>query len=261
MSPRPKIILAALVGLLLGTWRPAIAQALDTAEIIQTGRTIIPSPFVVTDNATPTIASGEITRNDEIFRVPVRYGRVGFLQNDILRTGLVNSDRVIIPRGTPVFAAPFGYVTTPGADGNAVAWGYRSAWCAIGPDQRGYCMLRPFRGNDTLLGYMPQDGSPYAPRLSEMYLPTPGSPAEVREDPSAGVHFPHMELIVTFDRWERDEVDFRFTLSAGGEATEFKSATRAREPDGSAILRVGETAIRLVRGSNNRTAIVSQSPN
>ncbi|PZO46660.1 MAG: hypothetical protein DCF16_18675 [Alphaproteobacteria bacterium] len=260
MATRLRASLVFFAGLALALFvSVAAAQAPDTAEQIQPA-SALPSPFSLVDGATPLVATGEISRESEIFRVAVQYRRTGFLQNDILRTGLVNSDRVIVPRGSAVFAAPFGGFTAPDTNGRAVAWGYRSAWCAVvdeNSDPRGYCMLRPYRGSETLLGYMPQDGTPFAPRLSEMYLPTPGSAADVLEDNAARAAFPPMELVASFDRWRRDAIGLHLALRVGDQLTRFRSVELPTDESGAVTLHLGDATIRVARGTNGRTAIVS----
>jgi hypothetical protein len=201
---------------------------------------MFPYNFVLRSDAPPEIADGNVARGAVIYRAAVRYRRIGTLQNDIRRTALLNNNRVLVQAGTPVFAMRWGAVTTDAA-GRTYGFGYRSAWCAVVSDdsqtrKHTFCMLHSYRGED--LVYAPVGGSPYAPALSQMFLPTPGTAADVVDNPSVETGFPSMEVQISFEGWSHDHPNLNVALKIGDEITGLQAGDISRASDGTATLEI-----------------------
>jgi hypothetical protein len=198
-----------------------------------------------------------LARESEPFLVVrVQHGSVGILANDIRGTGLVNSDRIVIPRGTPVFHAAFG------TSGSVVQPSrHYEGWCGVVTDndrERGYCMLR--QGSGYGLGVLPRDGSFYAPTRLADYGLRPITTPEVRRDPAARDALPDVTFSYALDAWRPGGVVLERRATINGAVVNLGSIFIDRNADRSATLRVGAYAYRLVSADDGKAVTITPAP-
>jgi len=199
-----------------------------------------------------TIAA-QAAEGQAIVTVPVRHGRVGRLQNDIIGTGIVNSDRVVVPRGTPVYAAAFTEMRGPSATGHL------EGWCGVVMErnrERGYCMFP--RGRGAVLGILPSNGSLYAPTRLADYGLRPITVPQVEIDEAAHEALPDIELRIAFVEWDADDVDLRQQIVINGETFDFGALPVTRRGDGSAVLSVQGVRLRLTPSSDETAVMIER---
>ena len=169
-----------------------------------------------------SVAYGIVERGQAILTLPIEHRRVGRLQNDIIRTGLVNSDRVVVPKGTPVYSAFFGAARD-------LRGPHYHAWCGVVAEgearRRGYCMLHSREGDQ--ITFLPSNGSPFAPLRLADYYPTPALAPIVGEDPSVRAEFPPLEFVVSFLEWDDDAVELRRETRVEGRIVALRRTSRA----------------------------------
>jgi hypothetical protein len=195
-------------------------------------------PFwsLLSPRETPAVATE--AREGEVFlSVAARHRLVGFLENDIRGTGIVNSDRIVVPRGTPVYFATFG--TSGGAFGAGAR--HYEGWCAVlyeGERERGYCMLQNGRGYG--LAPLPRDGSLYAPTRLANYGLRPITTPEVRVDDGALGQLPQIMFHYALDAWRPGGLVLERSASIDGQLFALGSIFIDRNPDRTATLAIDE---------------------
>jgi hypothetical protein len=198
----------------------------------------------------------EAQESQPFLTVRVQHARVGFLENDIRGTGLVNSDRVVIPRGTPVFEAAFGTIGTTLMPARRY-----QGWCGVvieNDRERGYCVLR--QGGGYGLGVLPRNGSFYAPTRLADYGIRPITTPEVRIDPSARNQFPAMTFTYALDAWRPGGVVLERSMTSDGAVAELGSIFIDRNDDRSATLRVGQHVYTLTSADGGEAVVVTPAP-
>lgn len=192
--------------------------------------------------------------DQEFLRVEAQHARVGVLQNDIRGTGLVNSDRVVIPRGTALYYAAFGRAEEMYAPGQ-----HREGWCGVVTERnrpRGYCMFAD--GDGAVLGLLPGDGSFYAPLRLADYGLRPITRPQVQDDPTARSQLPEVLLSYSVHAWRSDEVEIERAALIDHQVVNLGSYRLRRNAEGAVELRVGLTTYVLSPGADGRTVMVRE---
>jgi hypothetical protein len=198
--------------------------------------------------ATPQAREGEV-----FLSARAQHRRVGFLENDIRGTGLVNSDRIVIPRGTPVYYAAFGSSRTRFSPGRRY-----EGWCGVVRENerdRGYCMLR--EGSGYVLGQLPGNGSFYLPTRLADYGLRPITTPEVRVDVAARSRFPEMTLSYALDAWRPEGLVLERSAQIDGRQVELGSLWFERAEDGNAVLAIGQYAFTIAPAQNGEAVTVA----
>lgn len=191
-------------------------------------------------------------REGQVFlSVQAHHREVGVLQNDIRGTGIVNSDRIVIPRGTAVFRAAFGTEPTRFSEGRR-----HEGWCGVVRENqrdRGYCMLREGRGY--VLGQLPTSGSFYVPTRLADYGLRPITTPEVRADEAARSQLPPITFTYALDAWRPTGLVLERRASISGREVRLGSIWFARAEDGSATISVGKDVftIAIAQGGEGLT--------
>jgi hypothetical protein len=176
----------------------------------------------------------EAVKGQVFLSVAARHRQVGFLENDIRGIGIVNSDRIVVPRGTPVYRAAFGIERSP-------AGRQYEGWCAVVREnggERGYCLLR--EGSGFVLGLLPRNGSLYLPTRLADYGLRPVTTPEVRVDDTALAHFPAITFSYALGTWRRGGVMLRRSATTNGLNIDLGPHEFERAADGSASFFVGQ---------------------
>lgn len=211
------------------------------------------SLFEPRPGAAPALHDGAAL-DQEFLRVEAQHARVGILQNDIRGTGLVNSDRIVIPRGTPLYYAAFGSAGSAYRPAQ-----YRIGWCGVVTERsrpRGYCMFAD--GDGAVLGLLPSDGSFYAPLRLADYGLRPITRPQVLEDPAARSQLPEVLLSYSVHAWRRDEVEIERAALIDHQVVNLGSYRLRRNAEGAVELRVGLTTYVLSPGADGRTVTVRE---
>jgi hypothetical protein len=201
--------------------------------------------FLVPRSDGEIVVAIEAAPDASIVTIPVRHSEVGRLENDIRGTGLVNSDRVVIASGTPVYAAAFTQMR-----GDTIV-GLLRGWCTPVVENnrpRGYCMFAQGRG--AVLGILPSRDSLYVPRKLADYGLRPITVPQVRHDPSAGEALPDLHYRLTFVEWDQEDADLRQHVIVGGERYDLGPLSAPRGPDGAAMVSVYGVRLRLTPSPN-----------
>jgi hypothetical protein len=191
-----------------------------------------PALSLLTVNAEAAVIADQAGPGQEFLRITAHHTRVGILQNDIRGTGLVNSDRIVVPSGTPVFFASFGTSSSR----------YRSAqhfggWCGVVTENDrplGLCMFPD--GDGAVLGRLPRSGSAYVPTQLADYGLRPITVPEVRPDESARQNLPMVELSYSVREWEEDELRISRVAIVGGESFDLGTISLARDAAGATFM-------------------------
>lgn len=210
------------------------------------------------------VSQPEARKGQAFLSVSARHRQVGFLENDIRGTGIVNSDRIVIPRGTPVYGAAFGSDRSP-------AGRQYEGWCGVVREnavERGYCLLR--EGSGFVLGVLPRNGSFYLPiRLADYGL-RPVTTPQVRVDDAALAHFPMITFSYALDAWRPTSVALQRSATINGLSIDLGSQRFERTMDGNASFSVGQHAFTIAPASegealtvvsSGNAGVVSQAPN
>ena len=211
------------------------------------------APLLTPDPAGVAAIATQASEGQAIVTMPVRHGRVGRLQNDILGTGIVNSDRVVVPRGTPVYAAAF--TEMRGGD----TTGHLEGWCGVVIErgrERGYCMFP--RGRGAVLGVLPSNGSLYAPTRLADYSLRPITVPQVELNDAAYEALPDIELQIAFVEWDADDLDLRQRIVVNGATFDVGALPVTRRGDGSAVLSVQGIRLRLTPSSDETMALIER---
>lgn len=185
---------------------------------------------------TAPVVAPQGAEGQEFLSVDVQHREVGILQNDIRGTGLVNSDRIVIPSGTPVFHASFG---TSG--GTFAPARHYEGWCGVvrdGDRSLGYCMLR--QGSGYVLGKLPSNESFYTPTRLADYGLRPITTPEVRPDEAARANLPRIIFSYALDAWRPGGVVLERSVRIDGRQFRLGSIFIDRNDDGTATLSVGQ---------------------
>ncbi len=203
--------------------------------------------FLVARPGPVQVTAGVITSGQTIVSLPVQHGRVGRLQNDIRGTGLVNSDRIVVPKGTPVYMAAFSnqYSSIQG-------------WCGVVTGQSGnrlgYCMFPDKKGDG--LGKLPSNNSFYTPNRLADYGLRPIDAAVVADDPTVRNELPPIELRIAFDKWTPTAALLGQIVVVEGKEQRYGSVNVDRAADGSATFQRSGGAIKLTPTADEKGANV-----